>query len=63
MHKDATIAMQENDFEIVAYKTAVILCGPEYIKCVWDKIAAMFQHELWKKIEKLYERKLIWKRR
>ena len=29
--------------------------------CVWDKIAAMFQTELWKKIQKLYKRKSIWK--
>ena len=31
--------------------------------CVWDKLAAMFQTELWKKIQKLYKRKSIWKRR
>ena len=30
--------------------------------CVWDKIAAMFQTELWKKIQKFYKRKSIWKR-
>ena len=29
-------------FEIISYKMAIILCGPEYINCVWDEIAAMF---------------------
>ena len=57
LHEDATIALQENEFEIVAYKTAVILCRPEYINCVWGEIAAMFWHEVQKKIQKLYQRK------
>ena len=38
---NAIIAMQENEFEIVAYKTAVIWCGLDYINCVWDEIVAM----------------------
>ena len=44
---------------------AVIMFGPQYIvssDCVWGKIAAMFQIELWKKIQKLYKGKSIWKR-
>ena len=41
LHEDAIIAMQENEFEIVAYKTALILCGLEYINCVSDEIAAI----------------------
>ena len=28
---------------------------------VWDKIDAMFQTALWKKIQKLYKRKSVWK--
>ena len=46
---------------------AVILCGSQLLLVssdyVWDKIATMFQTELWKKIQKLYKRKSIWKRR
>ena len=42
LQEEATIVMQEKEFEIVAYNTAVILCGPEYINCVWEEIAAMF---------------------
>ena len=33
--------MQENEFEIVAYKTAVIWYGPDYINCIWDDTVAM----------------------
>ena len=53
--------MQENEFEIVACKTAVIWCGPDYINRVWDEVVAMVWYEVWKKIQKLYKKKLIWK--
>ena len=59
--KDTTIAMQENAF-VCKMSFCVdlnrLLVSNDW---VWDKIDAMFQTELWKKIQKLYKRKSVWK--
>ena len=60
-----TIAMQRDTFKIAVCKMSfcvdrnILLVSND---CVSDKRAAMFQTELWKKLPKLYKRKLIWKR-